>query len=39
MAAMGVALGISIFSGALCAFLAGLLPHPVHIFDDDEHFD
>jgi len=28
MAAYGVTLGIAMFSGALCGFLAGLLPHP-----------
>lgn len=39
MAALGVSLGISLFSGALCGFLASLLPHPSHIFDDHEHFD
>lgn len=38
MAAYGVTLGIAMFSGALCGFLAGLLPHPQIIFDDEEHF-
>lgn len=37
MAAYGITLAISIFSGALCGFLANLLPHPRQIFDDDEN--
>ncbi len=38
MAAYGVTLGVAMFSGALCGFLASLLPHPQIIFDDEEHF-
>ncbi len=38
MAAYGITLGISIFSGALCGFLASLLPHLSQIFDDEEIF-
>jgi hypothetical protein len=38
MAAYGITLAIAMFSGALCGFLASLLPHPKQIFDDDEHF-
>lgn len=38
MAAYGITLAIAIFSGALCGFLANLLPHPRQIFDDDENF-
>ena len=38
MAAYGVTLGISIFSGALCGFLASLLPHLGQVFDDEENF-
>ena len=37
MAAYGITLAIAIFSGALCGFLANLLPHPRQIFDDDEN--
>lgn len=37
MAAYGITLAIAIFSGALCGFLASLLPHPKQIFDDDEN--
>jgi hypothetical protein len=38
MAALGVTLGISIFSGSLCGFIASRLPMPLHLFDDYEHF-
>ena len=38
MAALGITLGISIFSGSLCAFIASRMPMPVHLFDDYEHF-
>jgi len=38
LAAYGITLCIALFSGALCGFIASLLPHPKTIFDDEEHW-
>lgn len=31
-------MGVSLVSGLICGFFAGLFPHPKDIFDDDEHW-
>jgi len=38
MASYGVTLGIAMFSGALCGYLASLFPHVKLVFDDEENF-
>lgn len=39
IAALGVTLAISIFSGALSGFIAGRCPMPDYNFDDTMHFE
>ena len=38
MASYGVTLGVAMFSGALCGYLASLFPHVKLVFDDEENF-